>query len=145
MESIIFLTLNLILFFFFFASFIFRFEYDFVFLGFTAIFALFLAFNISSVGISNDCDLVLTQTRETYVYGSNFTAYHWDYDYGDPDDDEEDELTPFLFHKNTTNTYDNVCSNENTFATNFLRLIYVIFAMGMIGLAIVRIMEAMER
>lgn len=47
---------------------------------------------------------------ELYIYGNNFTGYHWDYDYTDAPDFNQTILnTPeavFLFHKNTTTVYD---------------------------------------
>lgn len=36
-----------------------------------------------------------TGVTETYVYGDNFTSYHWDYDYSNP----KPVLDVYLFHK----------------------------------------------
>lgn len=60
-----------------------------------------------------DCELVGNYTNNVYVYGSNFTGYHWDYDYDlnpaqSPDYD--------LFHVKEYPTYNLACSeipNQN--------------------------------
>ena len=40
--------------------------------------------------------------NETYVYGDNYTTYHWDYDYSSPNPNAPQAL----FHKYTYDVYD---------------------------------------
>lgn len=48
--------------------------------------------------------------EETYVYGNNFSSYHWDYDFSDAPNFNptimNDPSTVFLFHKNETKIYE---------------------------------------
>jgi len=39
---------------------------------------------------------------ETYIYGDNFTDYHWDYDFSLPDKAVD---APYLFHKTISDEY----------------------------------------
>jgi len=64
----------------------------------------------------NYCDLVLTSIEEDYIYGNNFTGYHWDSYDGASVAPLQTDREAFLFHKNTSNTYDYVCV-ENTTST----------------------------
>lgn len=143
MDSIIFLTLNLVMIAFLVCSFIFRFEYDFVLIIFSGIFALFIALNSFGLGFSEQCEFVMTDSMELYVYGNNYTGYNWDYGSAPP------QVTDVnVFHKNITNTYDRVCTdvdNVSTGSSIFLLLIYGIYALAMGILSTIRILEAMER
>lgn len=51
------------------------------------------------------CENVLNSTLENYVYGDNYTSYHWDYTYSNPNPNADVNL----FHKNTTYNYDYIC------------------------------------
>lgn len=42
-----------------------------------------------------------TGENNTYVYGDNFTSYHWDYDYSNP----KPVTDVYLFHKEKENNY----------------------------------------
>jgi len=46
---------------------------------------------------------VKTGLQEVYVYGNNFTGYHWDYDGTQPA--PKDLEGAYLFHKNETTVY----------------------------------------
>ena len=47
-----------------------------------------------------------TGTEETFIYGNNFSGYHWDYENPIEPDDEEDAIA-YLFHKEITIQYAN--------------------------------------
>lgn len=65
---------------------------------------------------SENCEFVLTKQRESYIYGDNFSGYHWDY-INPPNLNPSDDI--FLFHRNVTNTYDYVCV-ESEYNTPFI-------------------------
>jgi len=46
---------------------------------------------------------VKTGEVEAYMYGNNFTGYHWDYDTGTAPDGPQTDA--YLFHRNITDTY----------------------------------------
>ena len=73
----------------------------------------------SALDYQNECDFVVNKTRETYIYGDNFSGHHWDYvDTPNPNTDKN----IYLFHKNVTYTYDYVCSDtENSTASIFYK------------------------
>lgn len=67
------------------------------------------------------CENLINQTRETYIYGDNYTGYHWDYTGTEPLPAQSDTN---LFHKNTTYTYFNSCAA--TAAPISLSILYVL-------------------
>lgn len=60
------------------------------------------------------CIDVLNNTQEVYVYGKNYTGYHWDYE--SPTSPPYTEVN--LFHKNTTYTYSTYCYDNTTSTTS---------------------------
>jgi len=46
-------------------------------------------------------------TEEVYVYGNNFTDYHWDGYNGSSNAPSQVDREAFLFHTNSTDVYDN--------------------------------------
>lgn len=74
----------------------------------SAIFGVMMMLSIASFALNNQeiCEIQLNYTNNVYVYGSNFTGYHWDYDY---------DLNPAqapdyeLFHIKQYNEYILVC------------------------------------
>ena len=112
--------------------------------------ALTLLILIPKATLDTKCELVLAYSRETYRYGQNFSGYHWDY--VDPIEFNPAADAAFLFHRNTTNIYQEKCYNltDSTTGTtlfkNYTRIywlvwVYVIFYfmfevlkyMGLIG------------
>lgn len=70
------------------------------------------SFNIEIETCSNNpvgeiCSLELINKYELYIYGNNYTDYHWDYDYPGPQTTDTN-----LFHQNTTYVYDEICYNS---------------------------------
>lgn len=69
--------------------------------------------------------------EETYIYGTNYTGYHYD-DYGGPASPSLNDLS--LFHKNTTDIYSTYEDSSGFFTThNFGYLLAVMSIIGMIG------------
>lgn len=72
------------------------------------IFSILSMLAISSSVLNNQdhCEILVNYTNNVYVYGSNFTGYHWDYDY---------DLNPAqapdyeIFHVKQYYTYDRFC------------------------------------
>lgn len=81
-----------------------------VFSFFIAVYFMFLLATSSMISASNNCEWLLNDTQEIYVYGNNFTngSYHWDYD--DPKQVYFNDQA-FVFHKNITNNYALFCNN----------------------------------
>lgn len=74
------------------------------------------------------CEPLLNDSYEIYMYGNNFTGYHWDYNTGTAPDGPQ--VGAYLFHKNVTNTYEEHCYNPMTSAKGFLKaanLAYLVF------------------
>lgn len=74
-----------------------------------------------------NCELVLNLTQETWVYGSNFTGYHWDYR-GDSLS-QVTETGAYPFHRNTTHTYATICyeKTQSTSAKTLYRIANWVF------------------
>lgn len=80
---------------------------------------------------SDYCEIVLNETQEIYIYGNNYTGYHWDYDILTGGGKVITDVN--LFHKNITNTYDWYCHPNNKVTTSiffnavvwFLRIFWV--------------------
>lgn len=53
-----------------------------------------------------ECEIVLTGFEDDYVYGNNFTDYHWDYSDPNPYVFDTDA---FIFHVERNNTYERLC------------------------------------
>lgn len=71
---------------------------------------------------SSNCEWLTNQTSELYVYGNNFTGYHWDYDTGTAPDGPQ--VDAYLFHKNITYDYGYYCSDSiNNTGLNFYKTI----------------------
>lgn len=81
-------------------------------------FAVFFMLLVGKSVLDNQqhCEILVNYTNNVYVYGSNFSGYHWDYDY---------DLLPAqapdyeLFHIKSYPTYDRYCfdtgfTTENT-------------------------------
>lgn len=61
------------------------------------------------------CELKPFEETQYYVYGNNFTGYHWDYTYsGLP---ASVATTPQLFHHNKTISYKTICYNTTISTT----------------------------
>lgn len=84
-----------------------------------------------------ECENVINFTDNVYVYGNNYTGYHWDYDY---------DLNPSfndynLFHVKEYNTYTTLCTNSTTTNNyedfngldNTILGVFILFA-GVVGL-----------
>jgi len=67
-------------------------------IGFIFIALLGLTLLFTGVSFKNGFD-------DIYVYGNNFTGYHWDYDYNVPNNAKLEEQA-FVFHLERTVTYD---------------------------------------
>lgn len=54
----------------------------------------------------DDCQMLLNRVEEVYIYGDNYTGYHYDYyvDYPNPSVTDMN-----LFHRNITYNYTEVC------------------------------------
>lgn len=88
-----------------------------------------LLFLLSMVIITGNLEYKTGET-EVYVYGDNYTSYHWDYDYSSPPGLSETNL----FHKNTTYIYSPYEDSSGFFTThNFGYLLAVMSIIGMIG------------
>lgn len=63
---------------------------------------------ISSHVLNNQqhCEILANYTNNVYVYGANFTGYHWDYDY---DLNPAQAPTYALFHVKEYPTYNRYC------------------------------------
>lgn len=81
------------------------------------------------------CEVVLNSTYNTYQYGNNFTGYHWDYDTGTAPDGPQTDA--YVFHINTTNTYDNYCYDKANGSQGFLRAYVIILIVVMTYIFIV--------
>jgi hypothetical protein len=92
-----------------------------------------------SLDYSKACDFVVNETNEIFVYGNNYSGYHWDYESPSPSVNDVN-----LFHKQTINTYDYVCDDTENgtsiifykaywwflrvfFAYIFVYYIYIVF------------------
>lgn len=62
------------------------------------------------------CELVLNETQTSYIYGKNYTSYHWDYS----SPTTPPYTTVSLFHENTTYTYSEVCITNTKETGNML-------------------------
>lgn len=74
------------------------------------------------------CAPVVTKTVDTYVYGNNLTAYHWDSytSASTPNPPAANDI--FLFHKNTTLEYDSFCyTEESTTPTTYMKIIFWLY------------------
>lgn len=100
----------------------------------TAFFSIFLLLLVAKATIDggSNCEIVLNKTTEIYVYGDNFTGYHWDYEYIlNPNPNVDDGI--FLFHRNITNTYAEFCADNNFITENsFYNLILWFFRISLI-------------
>lgn len=54
----------------------------------------------------DNCEIVLNRQEEVFVYGDNYTGYHYDYYIDNPNPSVTDLN---LFHKNITYNYTQVC------------------------------------
>ena len=71
---------------------------------------------IGKAGIDSNCNIELVNTSETYVYGGNFSgSIHWDEKHASlhPEFNPADDPI-YLFHRETTYNYDEVCEDDNT-------------------------------
>lgn len=57
------------------------------------------------------CSFELNTTQNYYVYGNNFTSYHWDYTGSDPVP-VQIANDAFVFHTNITNHYNRFCVEQ---------------------------------
>ena len=82
---------------------------------------------------TKNCDLIINETSEVYVYGNYFDEYHWDgYNLTAP---SQTDKQAFLFHKDIVNTYDTVCYNSTSSTTattlykimSYLLLIFITY------------------
>lgn len=87
----------------------------------------FFLFLLSMVIISGNLTYK-TGEEEVYVYGDNYTSYHWDYDYSNPNPNADVNL----FHKNTTYIYSAYEDSSGFFTTH--RFGYVLAVMSVIGM-----------
>ena len=61
------------------------------------------------------CESVPTFTEEVYIYGNNYTDYHWDYMTQPPNCTNPNDFTCVnLFHRNITTSYETVCTNQTS-------------------------------
>jgi len=85
------------------------------------------------------CEWLLNHSEETYIYGNNFTDYHWEYT-NDPSASLTNEA--FLFHKNITNTYYDTCAGDSAPAgssalvVTFTWLFYILTVITIFGIII---------
>lgn len=63
------------------------------------------------------CEVVVNDT--TYVYGNNFTGYHWDYDTGTAPDGPQ--VDAYLFH--SLNEYTTYCYNSTGIGVGLVKAI----------------------
>ena len=99
--------------------------------------------NISTIGLEETCEVKLIDQQELFVYGDNYTGYHWDYVSPLPSVKEVN-----LFHKNTTYNYQEICFNTNNHfpMTNiFLTLTYLIYSLAVFTLSIIKINDSMNK
>lgn len=79
-----------------------------------AFFFLILLMLIGRVAMDNAdaCDIYLINSTEIYIYGENYTDYHYD-DYGSGVSNQNDDVMN-LFHRNITNNYGVKCVEDPT-------------------------------
>jgi len=94
-------------------------------------FAILCLVMIGKAGIDSNqiCEIKLNYTDNVYVYGANFTGYHWDYDY-DLNPAQEPDYT--LFHVKEYPTYNLVCFTDTTYQS--ISTIFYKLSIGFMGL-----------
>jgi hypothetical protein len=65
-----------------------------------------------------DCQFLISNTSTFYVYGNNFTDYHWDDYDGASVAPLQVDRDAFLFHTEISNEYEYVC--ENVVNSNYI-------------------------
>jgi len=79
------------------------------------------------LGLLQDGLDVPSGTEQVYVYGNNFTGYHWDDYNGSSDAPSQSDREAFLFHINESNIYDHYDdAGSNRFG-------WLLMAMGALG------------
>ena len=70
---------------------------------------------LMSINPSPSCDWLLTNESTYFVYGNNYSGYHWDYDVNDVPacSNPNDFDCVKLFHEEKSYTYTNSCASEN--------------------------------
>jgi len=75
---------------------------------FFVIFLIQIFLLVPSQTLSQDCEIKLNSTRESYTYGDNYSSYHWDYEF-----DKNPSFSDVnLFHRNTTYKYSQYCFDK---------------------------------
>jgi len=62
-------------------------------------------FGLGLLVVSDDVQVV-NGTEEVYIYGNNFTGYHWDGYNGSSEAPSSTDRNAYLFHKNETKIYE---------------------------------------
>ena len=86
----------------------------------TIMFALALLLVVPAVVTNNEeCDYFLANTSAYFVYGNNYTGYHWDYTVGNPSINDIN-----LFHEERSYEYEELCvSDDSNTTTTFFKLV----------------------
>lgn len=86
----------------------------------TIMFALALLIVMPAVVTNNEeCSYLLTNESSYYVYGDNYSSYHWDYTSPSP---SVNDIS--LFHDYTTYYYEEYCVTDESNTTNtFFKLV----------------------
>jgi len=83
------------------------------------------------------CEVVLNDTQEVYIYGNNFTDYHWASCEGASEAPLQTDRQAFLFHKNITNNYTEYCYVKEDGSRTFIRAFSIILVIFMIYIAFI--------
>ena len=77
-----------------------------------------------------DCEGQTDGVNTYYVYGNNFTGYHWDYDYSDPPGAPDNNA--YIFHTNTTNTNSINCTTTSVEEIGLAALMWTMAVLSML-------------
>jgi len=92
---------------------------------------LFASLGLTSLEMGQlHCENQVTNFRDTYIYGDNFTDYHWDYAYTEPP--QGNDYSAYLFHINRTNTNSIACQTTNTEETGLSNLMWTMSVLSLI-------------
>jgi len=96
--------------------------------GFGVLTFIFVSISISGLSYSNGtvteiCTPMVESFTELYVYGDNYTGYHWDYANEPPPEFNDVNL----FHVNRTNYYTDYCYNQTLEPTEDIYLQRTVF------------------
>jgi len=83
---------------------------------------------------SNVCEVVVVNESTYYVYGDNFTDYHWDYTFSPTPQNPLDAA--YLFHEEKSFVYDTYCYDKADGSRTFIIVFSIILVVFMIYITI---------